>query len=71
MIFAENIPKANHAVLEVMSLGGWWTLAELSARTRLSEATVSARIRDNRTKYGYGYHKRRKVAHVREYQLDF
>lgn len=68
LLVKETVPRANAAVLEVMLRGGWWTLAELSARTRLSENTISTRISENQRRYGYAYAKR-KVAHHYEYIL--
>lgn len=76
LLIPPNVPRANAAVLEVMLGGGWWTLKEISERTGLSENTVSTRISENgrpksRGGFGFPYLKRRKVAHVREYRLDF
>ena len=71
LLIPPNVPRANAAVLEVMLSGGWWTLKELSERTGLSENTISTRISENKRRFGFPYLKRRKVAHVREYRLDF
>lgn len=58
-------------VFDVMRDGGWYTLAELSARTGQPEASVSARTRDFR-KARFGSHtveRRRRSAGTFEYRL--
>ena len=70
-----RIGKARPAVLLAMIGGQWHTLAEVSARTGIPEASVSARLRDLR-KAKYGAHRvecRRRFGDkygTREYRLE-
>lgn len=70
LTLSEKMPRPNAAVAECMLLGGAWTLAEISARTHLSENTVSTRISENQRKYGLAYGSRKTgVGRTREYFL--
>ena len=60
------------AVRKLLLGGGWWTLAEIAARLRYPEASISARLRDLR-KPRFGRHvieRRRVSGGLFEYKLQ-